>query len=245
MNKILLLTLTFLAVGSVTLVLGQSKPGSPPDIATDVYKLGSRAVRVPPPVTFVEIGKTFDRVAARMGVSKDSKGSGVLAVFVPETFLPRLRVSQDIDLEFYCQLSVSSAAINVDVTKPMFAAVVAEAQKTFSTFMDPSGPFMKRVERNVDKDLREVMGTDPKADITGTSNLGYFEKSPNVFSYMVLATLDMYGRKITTLGAFSEVLAGKRLISVYSYKMFPKTADIAMLKDFQKAWTTAIVAANK
>jgi hypothetical protein len=77
------------------------------------------------------------------------------------------------------------------------------------------------------------------------TNLGFFEKSQNVFSCMMMVNLELNERKVTILGTLSLVNIGKRLIYVYAYKMAPKGEDVAMLRDFTRNWTAAITAANK
>lgn len=231
-----LILLFVLALGAVPAFYGQS--------ASDTYQIGGTVVRVPAPEGFVEISKTFETVGARMRATEGGTNE-LLAVYVPKTFLPRLRETQDIDLEFYAKLSVNQAAKNLDATKTIFDGIVASLEKNFDTYLDPNGPLMKRLETTSEKNLSALLGTDPNLKFTGMKPLGFFEKSDRVFSGIMVIDLEIYGRKVSTLGTISVVNVGKRLIFVATYKMFPTAVDVPVLRDFAKKWTTAIAAANK
>jgi len=241
-NLILLIAIALFAV--VPSTYGQSASETASFGPSDTYQLGDRKVRVPAPKGFVDVSKTFEKVGARMRATQGS-GNEMLETFVPATFVPRLRQSQDIDLEFYATLAVVSKLKNTDLTNEDFAATVSDLEKNFNTYLDPNGPIMKRVENTSEKNLTALLGSDTNVDFTGTKSLGFFEKNDKVFSGMMLANIEINGRKISTLGTFSALNTGKRLIVVYAFKMFPKSSDVPMLRDFAKQWTAAIVAANK
>jgi len=241
-NLILLIAIALFAV--VPSTYGQSASETASFGPSDGYQLGDRKVRIPAPKGFVDVSKTFEKVAARMRATEDPKND-VLAAYVPETFVPRLRESQDIDLDFYAKLSVSNTFRNTDITRQFFDAVIAEGEKNAGAYLDPNGPLMKGLEKSSEKNLTALLGSGTSLDLTGMKSLGFFEKSDKVFSGMLLANFELNGRKISTLGTFSIVNVGKRIIFAYTYKMFPKGSDLVMLRDFAKQWTAAIVAANK
>lgn len=238
------LLLSFLILLGAFSPLSAQEPPPLPLVNSDGYQLGSRRVRIPPPAGFVEISKQFDRVAARLNATEDP-GNDMLAIHVPKTFVANLTASQDIDLVFYTKVSISKKARTADSTPAQFQAVVAEFEKSFNTYMDPDGQLMKNIERNSSKGLTEIYGKNTNVGFSEMSNLGFFEKTQNVFSGMIMANLEINDRKLTILGTLSLVNVANRLIFVYAYKMDPKGEDVAMLRDFTKNWTADIVAANK
>jgi len=103
---------------------------------------------------------------------------------------------------------------------------------------------MKNVEKTAEKGLADI-GSKTTVDLTATKNLGFFEKTPRLFSGMTVFTVEIYGRKVTTLATVSFLHVNQRLVAVYAYKMFPADNDVKELTAFTKKWTAKIIAANK
>ena len=233
------LTLLLCVLASTCLVTAQKA-----DASSDSYQMGSRSLRIPAPERFVEITSQFPFVSQRIRSTEDPKNE-TLAVHVPASFVPKLKMSEAIDLEFYTKISVNRQIKGIDVAPAEYAAVIATLEKQFGTYIDPKGSVMKNVESNSRKGLSDVYGEPTEVSINGVTNLGFFEKTRNVFSGMMLVNLEVGGRKMTTLGTFSVLHVNQRIVFVYVYKMSPTDSDTAMITDFTKKWTARIVAANK
>src|SRR5688500_15842102 len=95
--KILLLSLCVLFI-----ISSAAFPQTP---TSAVYQMGARQVTVPAADGFVEIKSQFPAVTARMRAAEDP-GNDFLALHVPLKFVPKLKISEDIDLEFYTKTSV-------------------------------------------------------------------------------------------------------------------------------------------
>ena len=210
---------------------------------SEKYQLGDRQVMIPAPDGFTNVFGRFAHVTARL-TATESPGSELLAVHVPETFIPKLQVSEKIDLEFYAKVSVVKRLRALDVSDAFFKGVTADLEKNFNTYLYPNGSVVKGVEKNSEKGLASI-GNETTVEMTGTKNLGFFEKTPQVFSVMMQFNLAMYGRRMTTLGTLSAIHVNGKLITVSAYKMNPADGDAKMLTEFAKKWTAKIVAANK
>ena len=232
------LALLFLALVSTSFVTAQK-----PDASSDSYEMGSRTLRLPGPERFVEISSQFPFVSQRLRSTEDPKNEA-LAIHVPESFVPKLKISEAIDLEFYTKISVNRQIKSIDVAPSDYAAVIATLEKQCGTYIDPKGSVMQNVESNSRKGLSDVYSEPTQVSINGVTNLGFFEKTRNVFSGMMLVNLEVGGRKMTTLGTFSVLHVNQRIVFVYVYKMRPTDSDTAMITDFTKKWTARIVAAN-
>ncbi|MEP7149666.1 MAG: hypothetical protein ABI857_12370, partial [Acidobacteriota bacterium] len=96
MKSIPILVLVLLAC---TVLLPAQAPST-----SDKYQFGDRAIYVPAPDGFTNVVGRFSRVTARMSATEGA-GSDMLAVHVPETFIPRLQASEEIDLGSYTKVS--------------------------------------------------------------------------------------------------------------------------------------------
>ncbi len=228
----------------LSLVLASALFAQSPSAAADTYQLGDRKVRIPAPDGFAEITSQFTKVAARSRATEDP-GNEMIAMHVPDTFIAKLKISEEIDLGFYTKVSIYKQAKAVDLTPDVYSGVVAEIEKQFGSFIDPNGPIMKSVEKNSGKGLTELLGKETTVNISGSTNLGFFEKSEKVFSGMALVNLEVYGRKVSVLGTLSILNVNRRLVFVYAYKTDPGADDVRTLRDFTKNWTANITAANK
>ena len=234
------LLLVLALVTTIPFAIYAQNPPAPPQ----TYAFGNRIVRVPMPDGFAEITSQFPTLAARFRATEGS-GNDLLSFGVPKTFIPKLQINEDIDLEFYTKASAVTRLRSMDVTPANFAELAATLEKNFGSFIDPDGAVMKNAEKNSTKGLTELLGRDTPVDINGTTNLGFIEKSPKVFSGMLLMNFEIYGRKMTTLGTMSILHVNNRLVSVSVYRMMPDQNSIRELTDFTKKWTAKIVAANK
>lgn len=211
---------------------------------SDTYEFGSRKVNIPPPDGFVNATSQFPHVTARMRATEDP-GNDLLALTVPEHFVPKLKISEDIDLEFYAKISVPKRARAIDITQADFAAVIANLENNFGAYIEPNGPLMTNVEKNSGKGLTELLGKETSVSINETKYLGVIEKSDGVFSGMLLMSFEIYGRKMSTLGTLSIVRVNQRLVFAYAYRLSPSGNSVSELTQLTKKWTAKIIAANK
>ena len=206
--------------------------------------MGGRQVRIPVPDGFANVTSKFTTVAARMRATEDP-GVELLGVAVPDTFIPKLEISQMIDLEFYAKLSVNKNLRSMDITPGMYATLVSSVEKTLGESMNPGSSLLERVEKNSEKGLTEVLGEKPDLNFAGMKYLGFTEKSERVFTGMMLANVELNTRKLKILGTLSIIHVRQRVITVAVYRMAPTENSVKELTDFTKKWTAKIVAANK
>ena len=210
--------------------------------STETYNVGGRQIRIPPPDEYLNVSPRFARIEARLRASQTA--NEFIAAFVPGSIFPDLTASQDIDLKGYALAVVSPRVKSTDLTPQMFKAVVAEIEKNFGTYLDPNGAAMKRAAKNSGTKLSEFWGTDINLSVSGVKNLGFFQKTNNAFSGMMLASVKVFDREIENLGTFSIVNVNKRLIFVYAFQNSPVGEDVAKLQTLTKNWTAKIIAAN-
>jgi hypothetical protein len=238
--KNLLFTLALTTL--IPIALFAQKPSV--SVAADTYEMGSRKVRIPAPDGFTDATAQFPNVTARLRATEDP-GNDMLAFHIPESFVPKLKASEDIDLEFYTKISVPRRARTVDITQADFAAVTANLEKNFGAYIEPDGPLMTNVQKNSGKGLTELLGKETSVSINETKYLGVIEKSDAVFSGMLLVSFEIYGRKLSTLGTLSIVRVNQRLVFAYAYRLSPSGNSVSELTQLTKKWTAKIVAANK
>ena len=209
----------------------------------DRYQFGDRVIFIPAPDGFANVIGRFPKVTARFRATEDP-GNVALASHVPESFIPDLEVSENIDLEFYTKVSTSKNLRSALVSLESYKAVVRDLEKNFDTYIDPEGDLIKKVETNSEKGLAG-MGTKATIRTTSTQNLGFFEKNERVFSAMSAYTANISGRMVTTLATLSVVRVKDRLLFVYVYRMFPDEYATKDLVTFTRKYTAKIIAANR
>ena len=235
MKRLPVLTLIFVACAG----LASAQPAS----TSDKHTFGDRQIHVPAPDGYTNIFGRFARVTARLSAT-EAPAADLLALHVPESFIPNLKASEEIDLGSYTKVSTIKRLRTIEVTAEMYKMVVMDLEKNFGTYLDPNGPAMKNVEKNSEKGLAGI-GNKTTVDLTSTKNLGFFEKTPQIFSALTVFVIEIYGRKVTTLASVSVLHINQRLVMVSAYKMFPGENDVKALTDFTKNWTAKIIAANK
>lgn len=77
------------------------------------------------------------------------------------------------------------------------------------------------------------------------TNLGYFQREPQVFSGIILMPVEIYGESIQLLGAFSVLHVKNRIIYAHLYRRLTDEKDAEILRDTARSWTAAIIAANR
>jgi len=209
----------------------------------DAYDVGGRKVKIPTPEGFSD-GLRFERYAALISAT-EYPDLETLASHVFDVTAQKLEKGASPPLEFYTKVSVDKRFKTTDQTPELFTATVATLEKNFDTYIDPNGPIVKSMVKGVDKGLTSDAGREAKFDISQPQRLGYFEKSERVFSAMMMNQVKAFGRQKTMLVSISLINVNRRLLYVYVYKVYSSEADIQLVTDTTKKWTSAIVAANK
>ena len=235
------------AFGFVPAIYGQTRRApatvkTPP--ASDVIMFGDKQIRVPVPAGYTAISGTFKKATQRI---RDGNGplTELLEAYVPLTFVPELRKSEDITIGSYALVEVGNDDREKDFSQADYDAQVAVVKDNFNEFIDPNGPVMKALAEEVDKKLAARTGIETDAKFTGSRSLGFFEKSDKVFSGMLYTEADVRGHPLTTLMTVSMLYVNHRMVLTYFFKLFPAGKDFASLPELAKKWNAAILAANK
>ena len=208
----------------------------------DVFQLGTRSVRIPSPTGFSDV---IGRIENDHGRFAPDEQGGLLSLDVPDDILPALAKDTLMPLEIYAKVRISPEIMEVDITPELYAATVAEFQKNFDALLDPNGKIVTTAKRDVSLYVSQVTGRVSKVDISATKNLGYFQKTGNVFSALTLMMIEVNGQTIPMLASISLLRLNIRLINATVYKRMPTDKDIETMPEFTKSWTTRILDANK
>jgi len=231
----------------VVLCIAVSVPAQDPQkerASNDLYMVGGREVRIPPPEGFTDAFASLEKYTLLI-TATESPGLEIVASHVENSIAKRIEKGGNPPLDLYTKVSVDRQLKTVDETPELFAATVAVLEKNFDTYLDPSLPLMKSVIKNTDQGLTAEYRREAKLDLKQPRRLGFFEKKADVFSALMITDVQAFGRKKTMLTSLSLVNVNRRLLYVYGYKVFSSESDIRALTDFTKKWTAAILAANK
>jgi hypothetical protein len=226
------------------LTIGYDCVSQTSEIRPTEYQLGSRTVYIPKPEGFTDTADNFFGVSARLRATEYSENETV-STYVSDALVPRLKANEDIDLDFYAKISVGRSVKTTDMSQQQYRNIVAAFEKDFSAYIQPGSAFMNKVQNEAGQKLSDFWGRDANFTLNKPKNLGYFQKTPGVFSVLMLNSVNAFGKKYLVLTAASLVYVHRRLLYVYGFKMLKDKADSATLTAFQKNWTTAIVEANR
>jgi hypothetical protein len=212
--------------------------------SVETFQFGARPVKIPAPEGFAQIRTKFPTIMARLAATEDP-AQELLTSHIAKALFPKYEANQEQDLDVYTKVAVNKAIKNMDITAEFFTQVRNAMEQQIDSLLAPNSKMLKSVEGNIGKGLSELWGTDTSVKVNEPRNLGFFDKSETTMSSLIFINFDMNGRKFSTLGTISMVRVNQRLVSVYAYKMHPKSEDVDWLRNFAKTWTAAIVAANK
>lgn len=208
---------------------------------TDVFKLGARSVRVPPPEGFIDV---VGRVVNDHGRFAANEREGLISLCVRTTDVPALDRDPLMPLDIYTKVRIAPEMISMDVDAELYAKVVAEYQKNFDSLLDPNGSVVAKAKKDLSLNVSQITGRISIVDLKSSRNLGYFQKTERVFSSLSLMTIEVNGQPIPLLVSVSLLRLNDRLVNVAVYKRLPTDSDIDYLRAFTTRWTSAIVAAN-
>ena len=237
LSFVVLVTLTYTAAASA-----QTGPGSASPF--DIFEIGSRLVRIPPPADFTKIGRQHGRILSVQEASEPAKNE-IIAVHLPTDQLSRSKRDSDWQPDFFTKVSVSRVGRDEDITPESFLAVGSYIEKEFAKMTDPRGRSVLAEQHYASKNLSELLDRTTKLQRDQPVSLGVFDKSDQVHSTLALISLSANNRSYKFLGTVSFVYVNMRLIYVYVYKSDPVEEDIEMIREFTRNWTASIVAANQ
>ena len=228
------------ALACAVTAFGQTTENTPP---SDVFEIGTRQVRIPPPAGFTKIGPVFNHILSVQTAAEPAENE-IFAVHLPTDQLLKYRTAFDRSPDFYTKVSVSRIGRDVDVSPTGFKVLGAYIEKEFARITGSDSRDMLAGERYVSKNLTELVESKTKVKFGQPVNLGVFNKNERVHSTLTLLNLSVNKVPYRFLGTVSFVYVNMRLIYVYAYKANPVDADVEMLREFTKKWTASIVAAN-
>ena len=209
----------------------------------DTFDVGGRTIAIPPPEGFVN-GLKFERYASVISAA-ESALLQTLASHLDIAVAKRIEKGGSPPLDLYTKVSVAKDTKDIDGTPEVFAATVATLEKNFDTYVDPNGPTIRSIVKEVDQGLTNEYGKQAKVDISHPRRLGFFEKNEHVFSAIMMNQVQAFDRQKTMLVSISLISVGRRLLYVYVYKVYSSESDIPLVTEMTKKWTQAIVMANK
>lgn len=222
----------------------------PPAVSTGVGSvvIGARTIMLPAPDGFAEgtsrvplLKEIFERI--------EPPNSDLLAAHVQTSVLREFQQGAFSDLAFYTKVSTLKATKELDITAADFARIVSAFERQSTEVLDLNSLRMQSALKNMNSGVSDLTGGELKVDISQPVNLGQFEKTPNVYSFMLAMKLreeTAAGRsEVPLICASSFVHVNRKIIYTYAYKRFKADADVRELQMFSKSWTNKIVAANR
>jgi hypothetical protein len=237
LSFVALVTLTYATAVSAQTVSERSSP-------SDIFKIGTRKVRVPPPSGFTKIGRRHRRILSVQKAYEPAQ-SEIIAVHLPTDQLSGYKTNSNKQPEFFTKVSVSRIGSHEDITPESFLAVGPFIEKEFANVTDPRGRSALAEQHYVSKNLSELLKRRTKVKWDQPVNLGVFDKSDRVHSTLTLINVSANNTSYTFLGTVSFVYVHMRLLYVYVYKSNPVDEDAEMIREFTRNWTSSIVEANQ
>lgn len=228
-----------------------SQPGNPVTAGSPApsrpgamtYQLGTRSVVVPYPDGFLEASTQSDAIA-RLFTTTEAPENEMLAVHLPAEVLAKVKRGEESELSFYTKISVLRRYKALTITDNDFAGIVASFTATSDRVLDIDGPEMKKIEKDINSGLSELSGENVDLKFDQPINLGYFQKTKDVFSTMLVLRLKNRSDRKPLLCATSFVKVNQRLLFVYTYRKYESSKDIEILQEFTRGWIKQILAAN-
>lgn len=223
---------------SIALFFAASAFGQP-----ETFELGRSAVNIPAPEKFTEVSTRFPRVMSRLAATEDA-GNEILAVHLPDAVLEKFMEREDRDLEFYTKASIARPARTLEFTREMFADYVVKMERNFHAYLAPDGDVMRQIANNSEKGMVRYWGEGERVAINQPRSLGFFEKSDRVFSAMLFVNVEVGKKRYPLLVTTSSLRINDRLVFLYAYRMSASAKDAEALREFTRAWTAKVIAAN-
>lgn len=215
-----------------------------------VVALGNRSVTIPAPTGHEEGAAQFP-LLKELFARAEPQGNNLLAVFLPADVAATMRANggkfEGLRV-FHAKVAVDKQFREADCSPADFAQFVAAVRAQVPQMVRANSPLMRRRLKELEKMHGELGTGVTKYGISETEQLGELELGPNVYSTMFFMRLqvEVNGEKSSQprLVTGSVVRVNRRLLYVYTYRIFKSDADADALEQFTRDWVRQIVAAN-
>ena len=231
-----------IALACAAQVLGQTAGETV--VPSDVFEIGGRTVRIPPPHGFTKIGLRYGHILSVQEAAEPAENE-IFAIHLPTDELSKYLTNYDREPDFFTKVSVSRIGRNENITPTAFSALRFYIEKEFAKMTDPESKEMRSGEKYVSKNLTHLLESGTKVKFNQPVNLGVIDKNDRVYSTLALLNLSVNKKPYKFLGTVSFVYVNMRLVYVYAYKSNPVEADAEMLSEFTRKWTASIIAENE
>lgn len=237
--------LPFIALVTLTYAIAASAQSRPESASpTDVFEIGPRMVRIPPPEGFTKIGRGLKHILSVQEAAESYK-TEIIAIHLPTDQFARYKTNSHTQPDFFTKVSVSRIGRDEDITPESFRAIGAFIEREFGKITDPRDRAVLADQHYVSKNLSKLLKSRTNVKWDQPVNLGVFEKSDRVHSTLTLLSLSANNTPYKFLGTVSFVYVNMRLFYVYAYKLDPVEEDLEMIREFTRKWTASIVGANQ
>jgi hypothetical protein len=214
----------------------------------DTYRLGTANVVIPSPAGFEEATSQLERVKAVLEAT-ESPLNDLLASHMPSETIARMKRGEAVTPEFYTKVSVLKQMRAANISPADFASLVSAFRSSFGQVLDPEGPQMKSILKNVENGLNGLTDEKTTVGLSQPVNLGEFENQPNAFGMLILMTMKFQtgDRQVEAplVCAASFVRVKQRVLFVYTYRRYKSAEDREAVRRFTKQWLGQILAANR
>lgn len=215
-----------------------------------VVTLGDRKVTIPAPTGYEEGAAQFP-LLKELFTRAEPQGNGLLAVFLPADVAATMRANggkyEGLRV-FHAKVSVDGQFREADFSPADFERFVSAARAQVPRMLRPGSPTMKNRLKELEKALGDLGTGVTKYNVSETEPLGELDIGPNVYSIMLFMRMqvEVNGEKssLPRLTTGSLVRVNRRLLYVYTYRIFKSDADADALEQFTRDWVRQIVAAN-
>lgn len=205
-------------------------PPSPPSLATstpNVFALGNVRVTIPPPPGFEEVLSRSEEFRQRLA---ENERLVELAAHLPSDVAKNFVAGRDIPL--YTKVSMSRAAVALDISDEFFAGVARDLAGTALYDQDFLQKFLTDVGKRRNLEFGKPLG------------LGTIEQTPKSVSTLAMAAITQGDRRIPLLFSTSALHVRRRLIFAYVYRIVESQKDQALVETLTRDWVRNILAAN-
>ncbi len=210
-------------------------------------QLGNKVVRIPSPAGYTEVTAEFENLKARFAATEPPQNELLLG-YVPTSDYDLMKGGKEAVFEYYAKVAVVRMTKERTISREEFTAVVNYIHGNDAKILDEKSPMIQNLFKQFDKQISKEYSKDVKTKPTETTILGAFDQRPNLYSSMMLMTINReVDGKITTLpvlGTLNVLHVNDRMISVATYRGYHSKDDIAALKTFSTNWMNGILAAN-
>lgn len=216
---------------------------------TKVYSvlLGDKVIALPPPEGFEEVTSQFESMKVRFAAI-EAPDADPLGGYLPARDCQLLRGGQTPVFTYYAKVSILRVIRNEVHSVSAFAETIDYFRKNTQSIFDPGSDYIEKTLKHVEQELTKLDSKETKMAINETKNLGVIESRPNVYSVLMLMSLnfDIDGKQsqIPLLASLTFMRVKDRLLYVVAYRKYESKNDATILSQLSKKWNDIILAAN-